>query len=80
MQTTTKHSINGINIEVSVSEIEMPWGSVYCLFEARMERPILPHIFRLIGELSWAALEPTFDAACEKMDEYLMQDLAGVRA
>lgn len=72
MRTT----FNGVRIEAETSPIEMPWGSVYWLAEAHLERPILPTIFRRIGEPNWAAIEPTLDAAVEKLQEYITEALA----
>lgn len=65
----------GVDIEMIETPLEMPWGSVYWLIEARMERPILPNIFRRIGEKEWASCEPTLDAALQKIDEYMQRDL-----
>lgn len=43
-------SMNGLRIEVTLTPLQMPWGSVYWMTEAHLERPILPHVFRRIGE------------------------------
>lgn len=79
MQTST-YTINGVALTLTLTPLKMPWGSVYWLIEAQMKRPILPQVFRRVGELSWTAIEPTSDAACDKLQNYIEYDLEGVQA
>ncbi len=77
---TSTYTINGVALEMVATPLEMPWGSVYWLIEAHMTRPILPHIFRRVGELNWVAIEPTSDAACDKLQASIEHDLEGIHA
>lgn len=72
---TTKTKTCGADIEMVATYVEMPWGSVYWMIEAKLERPVLPHIFRRLGEASWVSCEPTLDSALEKLAEYIQRDL-----
>lgn len=69
-------SMNGLRIEITLTPLQMPWGSVYWMTEAHLERPILPHVFRRVGEPIWTTIEPTADAACDKLEEYITDTLA----
>lgn len=72
---TTKTKVRGIDVSVVATVIEMPWGSVYWMLEVSMERPVLPHIFRRIGERDWVVVETTLDAAYTKLEECIEEAL-----